>query len=279
MTRELPTRIAIGTQKAGSTYLYNLLKSHPDVALSELTEVNFYSHEYQRGGEWYQKTFPDKGVAIDISPKYFMLGREVAPRIKETLKDQEPRFLLLLRNPVDNLNSHFQMQIQQGLFTDTKKYPKFTTNLVDFVEAYPEYLMRAKYHEVLQTFWLPHFPVSCFNIVIFEEFIHDTDRVMNDILTFWGLEPRTLTAPETSKNRALRNSFVHRMKDFVIRFPRLKNYLKESRWFNQLYQKVLTTSSTTKLSDTDRKKLLEYFTKDIAQMEALLGRHITQWKK
>ncbi|HLE78026.1 MAG TPA: sulfotransferase, partial [bacterium] len=75
----MPTRFHIGLQRAASTYLYDLLASHPDVALPR-KGLGFFSNKFDRGLPWYLAQFMGDGVRIDSSPNYFFRGRTVAPR-------------------------------------------------------------------------------------------------------------------------------------------------------------------------------------------------------
>ena len=111
---DLPTRFHIGTQRAGSSYIYNLLKSHPGVSLSPRQEIHFYTRKFEQGVDWYLSNFGSGGTPIDTSPKYFHRGEVVAPRIKTMLGDARPYFLLVLRNPIDYAFSHFRMHQRQG---------------------------------------------------------------------------------------------------------------------------------------------------------------------
>ena len=165
---ELPHLFHIGTQRAGSTYLYNLLKAHPDVSLS-YQEVAFYSRNFDRGVGWYVDSFAKGDHAIDTSPKYFMKGEQAAPRIKEWVTGQPPLFLLILRNPVDYVHSHYQMHLRKGYFKNQSvMYPKVPSDLIEFVEMYPSYLERGRYCKILEEHWLSRFDASQFKIVFFE---------------------------------------------------------------------------------------------------------------
>lgn len=278
--QQIPTRIAIGTQKAASTYLYNLLASHPDVALSERTEVDFYSTHFEKGTDWYQSTFPQNGTPVDISPKYFMFGEKVASRIKETLGEASPRFLIILRNPIEYLNSHFRMQWQQGFFKDNPDYPEATADLGTFVTRYPHYAARALYHKTLSELWLPHFPLNNFKVIFFEELVRPehTARVMDGVLDFWELPQHSLHAQSVSKNQALRAPFLHGLKHTVIQHPKLKEFLKQQRWFNYLYTNLLTVRSVDALTEHDRDILRTFFASDVHQLETLLKTKIDWWK-
>ena len=173
---QFPTRFHIGTQKAGSTYLYNLLSSHPDTSLSERTEVSFFGRHFDEGPEWYAQEFLDKGTKIDISPTYFRDGTVVAPRIKAFYeKPEELRFLLILRNPVDYIASHFRMHHLHNYFEKRSAiFPKPTEDIVLFLKRYPEYASRTQYHALLRE-WLMYFTRGQFLVVLFEDFVSDTD--------------------------------------------------------------------------------------------------------
>lgn len=272
-----PKRIHIGTQKAGSTYFYNLLASHPDVALSSETEVDFYTKRFEKGAEWYFGTFAERGVRVDTSPKLFMLGEDAAPRIAERAPDA--RFVLILRNPVSYLASHFDMQVQQGHFKKhPERYPDSIENLVPFIRRYPAYLARAKYAEILNKYWLPKFSLDRFYIVSFERFISDTKAVMNEIQLFWNLPVRELAAPELSRNRALRFSWLHRVRTEIVKREGLKRALKRSRVFNRLFEQALTKQSSRGLSGGDRAAVAELLRDDVAELRRITGQAFSEWQ-
>ena len=276
---DIPTCIAIGTQKAASTYLYNLLASHSEVALSEITEINFYSSNFDKGADWYVNTFKNEGVKIDISPKYFMSGQVVAPRIKETLGKITPRLLLILRNPVDYVNSHFSMQQQQGFFARSDQYHNAPSALVPFLAAYPKYQERGMYYKILTEQWLTHFAPEDIKIVFFEELVgkETREQILQDIQAFWGLTPHSLTASATSQNRALRSPLLHKLKNKVIKRPTLKNYLKRQKWFHYFYRNVLTVNSKQTLTPEDRARIKALFSDDVQKLKTLLKRDVP-WK-
>ena len=73
----LPTFLGIGAMRAGTTWLHDLLASHPDVFVpARRKEVNFFSFYYERGLSWYERFFPPESEAQnyraigEISPIY-----------------------------------------------------------------------------------------------------------------------------------------------------------------------------------------------------------------
>jgi len=56
----LPNFLGIGVPKAGSTWLYELLKSHPDIYVPPTRrEVRFLTQVPERTLSWYEGFFPE----------------------------------------------------------------------------------------------------------------------------------------------------------------------------------------------------------------------------
>jgi hypothetical protein len=105
-----PNFLCIGTFRAGTTWLYHVLKSHPDVFLAKEKELMFFSHHYGNGIGWYENCFQGyngEKLIGEISPSY--LGHKHAPeRIKEDLPGV--KLIATLRNPVDQVYSSYNMR-------------------------------------------------------------------------------------------------------------------------------------------------------------------------
>ncbi len=274
-----PRLFHIGTQRAASTFLYNLLLGHPAASLHQRSEVNFFSVEFNRGLNWYLAGFLGKQNRIDTSPKYFMLGQTVAPRIKayaqKHLGADQPLFLIILRNPIDYLYSHWQMQLKQG-FLKVDSQPK---SLLAFVRERPGYLRRAFYWQILKGHWLKYFSAAQFKIIIFEDFIKDYSRAVKEILAFWHLPPAQLASRQISQNKIPKYRFLVKIRSKIIKNQKLKNYLKQSRAANFVYSRFLTQSpSQQKLPAGEREELKNIFLTDVRHLEEFLGKKITAWR-
>ncbi len=274
----LPLHFHIGTQRAGSTYLYNLLKAHPDISLSTFQEVSFYSNNFQRGTGWYADTFPQNGLRIDTSPVYFKMGHEVAPRIKAALQDQHPKFLVILRNPIDYVYSHYLMHLQNGFFkNNSDKYPEMPKKFIDFIERYPNYLERGCYYTILEKNWLSAFDPSQFKIIFFEEFTANTDHAIAEILSFFGVPPMKLTTLPSSKNKMFRYPLLYKARNIIVKSRTLTRLLKNNSLFNVFYEKFLT-SKAPPLSMQDRGQLQSSFSREVLALKSFTGRIPDQWK-
>ncbi|HET7481647.1 MAG TPA: sulfotransferase [Actinomycetota bacterium] len=280
LKNELPTRFHIGTQRAGSSYIYNLLNSHPNVALNAAQEVHFYTSMFERGVEWYCAGFPQEGVRIDTSPKYFMLGEMAAPRIRETLPNpSDALFVVVFRDPVDYLFSHFRLQLRQGYFDRNRDlYPKRSSSLVEFATLYPDYLERARYAQTLKRQWLSRFARDQFKVIVFERFIRNEAEAMQEVLDFFGLPRADLSAATSSQNKTLRHPALYAIRERVVKVPWLKNAIKRNRIFNRVYADHLTDRDAS-LTEEERSSLAARLSDDVGELRELLDDPIDEWRE
>lgn len=269
----LPTRFHIGLQRTGSTYLYELLTSHPDISLPR-KGLGFYANKFDRGMEWYLSQFPPTGVRIDPSPVYLVHGRIVAPRIKEALAGKRPRFLVILRNPIDYTASRFLLHGRtKGL---RKRFGESPHDLETLLQRHPEYLNESRYADLLERCWFPHFARDDFHIIMFEDFIRD-QSVTAGVVEFFGLPPHPLTAAPTSRNATLRHPVLHTVKAAIVARPRLHAALRGNPVMQRLYDRFLV-SRGPKLNPSRRAWLRDLLAADVARLKELLGNPLAGWR-
>jgi Sulfotransferase domain len=122
--RLLPDILIVGTQKGGTTSLYNYLMTSPYFLPAQTREVHYFDLNYERGPNWYRAHFPlllskqsrlaqDKRrrVTGESSP-YYLFHPQVPGRIAELLPNV--KLIALLRNPVDRAWSHYQHQVRKN---------------------------------------------------------------------------------------------------------------------------------------------------------------------
>ena len=66
---QLPSFLLIGTNKSGTSTLYHVLKTHPQLFLPDKKELHFFSGA------------ADAAASGDITPNYLDFGEKVIPRI------------------------------------------------------------------------------------------------------------------------------------------------------------------------------------------------------
>jgi hypothetical protein len=117
----LPNFLVIGAMKGGTSSLYRYLREHPQVFMPSVKEPLFFSSNWNRGLEWYERLFDKAGQAIAIgeaSTEYtsYPHQSEVPMRIAKTLP--EVRFVYILRHPVERMMSEYHYNLVRGLERD-----------------------------------------------------------------------------------------------------------------------------------------------------------------
>ena len=127
--------LIIGAQKAGTTWLCDVLRRHPGVFIPEWKELQFFNMEfnYEKGFDWYLDFFKgSEGCTArgEGTPNYFYnictdlehrdwINREVPARVKTVLPDA--KFILSLRDPVDRAVSAYNHFVLRGNIPPKKR--------------------------------------------------------------------------------------------------------------------------------------------------------------
>ncbi len=109
-----PTFIGLGAQKAASSWIYEVLKDHPQIGVSEPKELDFFSRFYEFGFQWYEGFFErcQGCIAVgEISPSY--LDHTEAPH-RAHAYNPGFRIIVSLRDPVDRAFSNHLHEVREG---------------------------------------------------------------------------------------------------------------------------------------------------------------------
>jgi Sulfotransferase domain len=114
----LPNFLVIGTMKGGTSSLYRYLIHHPQIFMSPVKEPLFFSSEWDRGLEWYERLFDRAGRAVAIgesSTEYsaYPQAPGVAKRIAKLLP--EVRLVYLVRHPIERMLSEYHDYLVRGV--------------------------------------------------------------------------------------------------------------------------------------------------------------------
>ncbi|MEH6911817.1 MAG: sulfotransferase domain-containing protein [Oceanicoccus sp.] len=200
--RKLPNFLILGTQKGGSTSLYDHIGLHPDVAVSPRKEINYFSNEHQRGEYWYRMFFPFKSSSLtfcgEASPAY-IINPYAAGRIRELIPDC--RLIVLLRNPAERAISHYYHSFKKGRETlplmdalqqeSTRIDDEWATILRDKnyssrTHNVYSYCQRGKYADQLQRYF-EHFERDQILIIDSDDFFSQPQKTMRLVFNFVGV--------------------------------------------------------------------------------------------
>lgn len=192
----LPTLVVIGAMKSGTTALHRYLDLHPQIAMAEAKEVNFFNGpaqppprptstwwrhgQWHRGTQWYAGLFDDRApVRGETSPGYTSPDHpEVPGRMATTLPDV--RLLCLVRDPAERALSHYRHHRREG---DEQRR-------VDQALLDPEshYLARGRYHALLQPY-LDLFAPEQLLVLVSERLRRDRRDELRRVYAHVGADP------------------------------------------------------------------------------------------
>jgi hypothetical protein len=275
----MPTFIGIGAQKCASTWLFEILRDHPEVVLSDPKEIDFFSYQYHYGRQWYQRHFSGTGAAIgEISPSYFH-EPAVPERVRQFLP--EARILLSLRNPVERAFSNHKHEVRLGHFAGDDL--SFEAGL----ENNPSYVEQGLYATHLSR-WLRHFPPEQMLVLIYEDIVAEPCVVARRVFEFLSIAPDHEPAALHQRSN---ESYVNRYSGLEHFRGSAKQTLERlglgELWrvaantgLKQLYAQVNRVPAEQiipPMSAESRDRLGALFANEVLELEGMLGRTLPDW--
>ena len=293
----LPNFLCIGAQKGGTTTLFNILKEHPDIYISEFKEPHYFDLDdnYSRGLQWYKDEYFNKynnEKMIGAFTPTYMASSEAPKRILQDL-GENVKLIFLLRNPIDRAYSQYLHRVRNGHETEgfidalaleksrLKQYLS-ENNQVSFI--YHSYTHQGLYFKHINNY-LNVFDQTKMMISIFDEdFLLNKQKMISELLTFLNVKYFPLDLSVHSNPAAVsRFTFVSKMlnKDFFLKKLAnrlIKSKITKQRINNKLYSIIIKPKQPPKLSIQERTFIYQtYFKKDIERLENLLKRNLNVW--
>lgn len=187
----LPNFLIIGSQKAGTTSLYNILKKHPQIFMAEKKEVNFFflEGEFRKGIDHYRKYFsdipPGKIAYGEASPGY-ICHPQAPMRIKESLP--KAKLILTVRNPIERAYSQYwdnRMTLSEPQeFAETLDIALHPT----YKPGKPGYFSRGTYLQYINRY-LESFPPEQLLVLLFDDLRDAPSKFYRTCFEFLGVDP------------------------------------------------------------------------------------------
>ena len=301
----LPNFLVIGAMRAGTTTLYQTLRSHPAVHMAAVKEANFFALENgstdlpltQSSADIfvtnsvaspiaYSRLFEGAGDAKaigEVSPSY-LYSAGAHRRISERLPGV--RLIVVLRDPVDRAYSAYLRRA--GVVPDPEMFLKVAE---DEHRAFHEGVPTDHYPLLVGGLYSMHlrpymhtFSSGQIWVRLFEDLWTDHDRSFAELYDFIEVERIGTDAPHLNKSGVPR----YQMLDRVLRGgARVKGYTKRHlparavRTLIDLKQRVEDRNliDPERLPASIRADLIDrYFLTDIEQTEALIQRDLSSWR-
>src|SRR5688572_1868203 len=184
----LPNFIGIGAPKAGTTWIFQCLREHPQVYVAPVKETKFFDEDTIEGrmGEYEAHFAGANGETAvgEISTRYLSSVR--APdRIRQWVPDA--RLFVSLRNPVDQVYSHYWHLRRQNFHQGPAA--KLPDSFEDALRAYEDALVRPALYGAHLRRWLARFDGSRILVLFYDDICHDPLAVRARLYAFLGVDP------------------------------------------------------------------------------------------
>lgn len=161
----VPDFLGIGAQKAGTTWLYENLRRHPDIYLPTPKEIHFFDWHFHRTLRSYARHFESGAGRIkgEITPGYSIIDRRRIDFVHWLMPDV--RLVMLIRNPMERAWSQALMNLVKK---PGRAYASVTeAEFIDHIIS-ARSVMRGDYLTIIDN-WLSRFPPEQLLIGRFEE--------------------------------------------------------------------------------------------------------------
>lgn len=294
----LPDFVVIGAAKSGTTALYHLLRQHPQVYMSPVTEPGFFAFDETRPSfagprqeslvnrrfVWrrpdYLELFRGSGNAVaagEATPYYL-----ISPRAASNLKRDLPgvRLVVLLRHPVERAYSHYLMLVRDGhetlSFEDGLAAEPARTTANWYWGRYREH---GYYHRHLSRYF-ELFPREQIRVYLYEDLLRDPQGLLRDLFPILGVDPAVPIDTSTRHNVS-----------GVLTNPLWRLVWSRTNGVRALIRPLLSRSLRRGVAsffetrpmikppmrEATRRVLLADFRDDTLKLQDLIGRDLSAW--
>lgn len=272
-----PDFLCVGTYRSGTTWLYKILKQHPDLFLPDEKELMFFSHHYDKGISWYKSFFDSCGnhqISGDITPTYLSCP-DAPQRIAESLPDI--KIIAILRNPPDQIFSLYQLWL-------SRNYTKSSLDKA-LLKSEGEFLDNVHYYKHLSNY-MAHIDSENILVLFYEDLKNDSVSFLKKVYDFLSLEyffPDNLQEKQ-NQFRKPKNLFFETIITGTGDLLRKMRLLKLKSKLNNLgvseYLKRMNTATQKKahLSDEMKTYIDECVKQDKDALKKLIGSDLEIWE-
>lgn len=281
--------VCAGFVKCGTSSLHKALKKHKGIFLPKKKETLYMGWRLsaedapRRFNTIYFPDVKEGQITGNVEPSY----HNDADGIYECY-GRDTKIIFVVRNPADAAYSYFKMLMRKTLdkrqVNYYRHYFRYHVNMFDdYIRDYivTEENARFKYMNYIRKYD-EYFGKDHIKVIFFEEMIHNTEEVMNEVQDFIGVKPKKFSSfphsnegKEISKNYicAYINRFIYYM-DFKLRpvySKRIKGIHEKCKKWIHKYTLVVNEE---KMNPSSREFLNEFYKESIHELEDYCGKSL-----
>jgi hypothetical protein len=180
MATTLPDALLVGPQRSGTTWAYRYLGAHPEVGCpTRVKETFFFDREFDRGLDWYQAFFEDRGQprTVEVAPSYF--HHPLAPSRVFRALGPIP-IVVTLRDPLDRIRSLYFHLLRYGEMK--------TTDFADALRDVPVLLDSSRYAHHVER-WRAACGAANVHVLLHDDLEHDPAAYVRGLTGALGIAP------------------------------------------------------------------------------------------
>lgn len=293
----IPNFFIIGAPKCGTTALSEYLRGNPNVFLSSPKEPKYFdfdlSYPVKMDREAYLSLFsraePRIHKAIGEASTSYLFSKCAVTEILRF--NPEAKLIVMLRNPVDLVPGWHNQCLIAG-----------QENILDFQEAWQAEAARKKGEkkpllclEIKNLFYsewgklgdqmerlYATVPRDKVKVILFEEFVAQTPKVYEDVLSFLGVpSDGRRDFPKINEHERIRWSWLQRvLRSASMKVPSLKKRLGLSKGLGITSKLMALNSRNAKKEPVPEEMLSElrsFYRDDVMKLSRILGRDLSHW--
>jgi hypothetical protein len=296
----LPDFLIVGAAKAGTTAIAKFLDNLENVYIPKRKECRFFSEmkgDFNGPGDEYvnqrvianineySALFDSKkeNICGDVSPDYFFYYKQTIKNIKKYYKkDEEPKTIIVLRNPVDrafSMYTHLKRDLREKESFE-KGIELEGDRLKNNWEWVWFYKKGSMYYNAVEYF-LDNLPTNKVKVFFYDDFVKDPKKFMIKIYDFLDINSTQDTNDYSRKfnvSGEIKNKFLQKL---IVN----RSFLKETitnllsdKFKEKVKQNNIIKNRKESISLPLKIKLQKTFLLDIEKLERQLNVNLTNWK-
>ncbi|HJR16065.1 MAG TPA: sulfotransferase domain-containing protein [Gemmatimonadales bacterium] len=297
-----PNFFIVGAPKCGTTALYEYLRLHPNIFMSEVKEPHFFARDFGtypriKTLQAYNQIFApstEQHLRVGEASVYYLRSSVAIANIREF--NPEAKLIAMFRNPVEMVHSfHSQLlYISEETVTDFETAWRLQDRRSRGLDLPPairspllvQYAEMGRFGTQAQRL-LSLFPRHQVKLILYDDFAASPQRIYDEVIDFLAIPHDNRTEfPRINVNKRARMTwlrhFAHKPPP-AVREVYLK--VKHALWpegLNAIKRKVVQLNTVKEkrapLSPEFRAELVETFREEVALLSRLLNRDLSHWR-
>jgi hypothetical protein len=291
-----PIFFIVGAPKCGTTAMNDYLNKHPDIFMAK-KELHYFGKDLKTkiklSESEYLRHFQMAGSKkiIGEASVWYLFSQTAADEIKRFAPGA--KILIMLRNPVEVIHSLHSQHLIDGnedvpdfekalKLDEVRKKRMNLPHSVDFFEL-PPYKDSILFTNQVKRY-LDVFGKENVRIILYEDFITNTEEEVLKTLTFLGIEGRhPIDYKIINQNKRIKSFFLHR----IIKKPPavLKKIFRKIAPAQKLRHSIMLkfsnwnikTGKRDEMSVTLSNQLKVFFADDVKSLAKLINRDLSAW--